>query len=108
MNLAQLEKFDEAEFVKTEAIKVEKLENKKHKAKCDNVSRLGGKEWFKSRQSNEKHSFEAKIELEWMRLNVAKRKETDQLLKRQANERARFDEKLRLQKPKIEPLLVKE
>lgn len=108
MNLARLEKYDEADFIKNEATKVEAWENRKHKAKCENVSRLGGKEWFISSQRNAKHSFEAKIELEWMRLNVAKRKETDQLLKRQANERCRFLEKMRKEKHEIAPLLVKE
>jgi len=106
-SLAKLEKFDEAAFVKEDADKHEKGEIKRHAIKVDNISRQGGKETFIKAQATSRGLFEDKIELDWMKLNVARRKETDDLLKRQNNERKRFLSRTARSEPEITSLLSK-
>lgn len=108
-SLAKLEKFAEADFIKKEADRFEQREVVAHQAKCDNISRLGGKETFTKSQSMAKEQFESKIELDWMRMNVARRAETEEMLKRQLNQRYRCMEKQKvILKEPIPPLIVKE
>jgi hypothetical protein len=83
-SLARLHKYDEAIFVKREAEVVEAAEIADFNAKCDHVSRLGGRDAFIKTQRNDLDVCEQKIELDWMRLNVSKREETEELLKKQA------------------------
>lgn len=104
-SLANLEKFDEAAFVKEEADKHERRELTRHKLKVDNISRQGGKETFIRAQQQARSQLEDKIELDWVRLNVARRKETDQLMKRQSNERSRLLSRTARSEPEISLLL---
>lgn len=103
--LARLEKYDEADFVKNEAAVFEQAEIFDFQHKCDLVSRLGGKETFIKAQKSNTDIFEQKIEADWLRLNVAKREETEVLLKRQANERSRFIKKMKRESIEVANLL---
>jgi len=108
--LAKMKKFDEADFIKMEAERYERKQLEIHKFECDKVSRLGGKEVFMKGQSAAKAGFDEKIELDWQRLNVAKRRETDELLKRQQAQRSRLNSKIARdsQQHVIQPLLAKD
>jgi len=106
-SLAKLQKFDEADFIKNELLSAEREEKTNWQLDVNRVSRMGGKKAFINSQTSARQSFENKIELDWTSLNVRKRKETEQLLKRQTIQRARFFAKVGRDINFIEPLLTK-
>lgn len=106
-SLAKLQKFDEADFINNELQSTERAEKVEWQLKVEKVSRMGGKQAFINYQSSTRESFENKIQLDWTSLNVMKRKETEQLLKRQTIQRARFFAKVGRDFNYIEPLLAK-